>query len=275
MVDDIKTIVFDLDGTIYQNTVFHRDYLHFLVEGTDKVSWADALIDYAESVFCGERLTMNAFYASERIEAQSPAAFFQALEAARLADLPYKQALLRDDCLYTGDAWAVVTLIGKALGLIEGDRGDVIYKRTREKMSTDGMTGNVRLRDAIRSLRGRFDTILLSNSYESTAVEFLDQLGYVNTFEKTVFSANKPRGMIDALCEKEPALFERPQSILTIGDHAFNDLFPLQQLGSRTLWVNPFFNIREPVCDATVRTPEELAEYLEGLCRRKLLKSPT
>lgn len=270
MVDDIKTIVFDLDGTIYQNTVFHRDYLYFLVEGTDKETWADALIDYTDSVFRGERLTMNAFYAVKRVEEQSPTAFFQALEAAHLPDYPYEEAILREDCLFTGDAWAVVTLIGKALGLIEGDRGDVIYRRTREKMTSDGMTGSVRLRDAIRSLSGKFDTILLSNSYESTAVEFLDQLGYANTFEKTVFSANKPHGMIDALRKKEPELLERPKSILTIGDHAFNDLFPLQQLGSRTLWVNPFFNIREPSYDATVRTPEELAEYLEGMCQRKL-----
>lgn len=34
MRNDIETVVFDLDGTIYQNTVFHHDYLHFLVEGT-------------------------------------------------------------------------------------------------------------------------------------------------------------------------------------------------------------------------------------------------
>ena len=270
MKDEIKTLVFDLDGTIYQNTVFHRDYLRFLVEGTDKASWADELIRYADAVFCGEHLEMNAFYGDARIEAFTPEMFFRGLEAARLPDFPYEEALLRSDCIYTGDAWAVVTLIGKALGLLDGDRIDTVYRRTREKMSADGMTGSVRLRDAIRSLGGNFDTILLSNSYESTAIAFLEQLGYSNTFEKAVFSANKPGGMIDALYAQDATLLERPQSVLTIGDHAFNDLIPLQQLGCRSLWINPFPNIRKPACDASVRTPEELAEYLEEMLRRKL-----
>ena len=270
MKDEIKTLVFDLDGTIYQNTVFHRDYLRFLVEGTDKASWADELIRYADAVFCGERLEMNSFYTYTRIEAATPEMYFCALESARQPDFLYEEALLRSDCIYTGDAWAVVTLIGKTLGLLEGDRNDAVYQRTREKMSADGMTGSVRLRDAIRSLSGSFETILLSNSYESTAVAFLEQLGYSNTFEKTVFSANKPGGILDALCTQDATLLDRPQSVLTIGDHAFNDLMPLQQLGSRSLWVNPFPNIRKPACDASVRTPEELAEYLEELLRRKL-----
>ena len=31
-MEHIKTVVFDLDGTIYQNNLFHPFYIHFLVE---------------------------------------------------------------------------------------------------------------------------------------------------------------------------------------------------------------------------------------------------
>lgn len=61
MRQEIDTIIFDLDGTIYQNTEFHRDYLRFLVDGTGLEAWADSLIAFADAVFVGERLVMNAF----------------------------------------------------------------------------------------------------------------------------------------------------------------------------------------------------------------------
>lgn len=34
-----RIVIFDLDGTIYQNSVFHRGYLRTLVAGT----WAEPL----------------------------------------------------------------------------------------------------------------------------------------------------------------------------------------------------------------------------------------
>ena len=265
MREDIQTIVFDLDGTIYQNTVFHRDYLRFLVEGTGRADWSESLIALADAVFSGRRLVMNAFYADSRIEAETPEAYFCSLERALLPSLSYEEALGRTDCIYTGDAWAVVTLIGKTLGLLENGRSDAIYRLTRDKMNADGMRGSARLRSAICGLDGCVDAILLTNSYESTALDFLGQLGFLNTFPEIVFSANKPAGMVDALRRKRPALFERPERVLTVGDHAFNDLMPLQRLGCRTLWINPFDNIHTPGADMTVRTLDELAGFLEGL----------
>ena len=267
MREDIQTIVFDLDGTIYQNTVFHRDYLRFLVEGTGKADWADSLIAFADAVFRGERLVMNAFYDDAKIVAGTPETYFEALERALLPQLTYEEALDRAGCIYTGDAWAVVTLMGKTLGLLEDGRGDTVYRRTRDKMNADGMRGCERLRSAIQGLDGDFRAILLTNSYESTAVDFLRQLGFLNTFPEIVFSANKPAGMIDALRRRDAALLEHPERVLTVGDHAFNDLMPLQRLGCRSLWINPFDNIHTPAVDMTVRTPEELAGFLEGLCR--------
>lgn len=270
MREEIRTIVFDLDGTIYQNTVFHRDYLHFLMEGTALSDWVGSLITFADAVFAGERLVMNAFYSGRRIDAATPEAYFAALERALLPGMTCEEALGRADCIYTGDAWAVVSLIGQTLGLLDDGRGDAIYRRTREKMSADGMAGCARLRNAILGLEDRCNTILLSNSYESTALEFLQQLGFEHTFQKIVFSANKPAGMAEALRMQDATLFERPERVLSVGDHAFNDLFPLQRLGCRTLWVNPYRNIHEPACDETVRTPEELADYLERLAAQEI-----
>ncbi len=266
-MEEIQTIVFDLDGTIYQDNEFYKDYLHFLVEGTPKESWADELIAYVSDVFEGKGLQMNSFYASDRIEAKNPQAYVHALEGALLPELSYEEATGRENCINTGDAWAVVTLIGETLGLLGGERQDAVYRRTRERMRLKGVHGSDRLRNVVLRLNARMDTILLSNSYQSTALEFLRQLGFDGVFQKAVFSANKPFGLVETLLRQDAASLNHPGRVLCIGDHAFNDLLPLQRLGCRTLWVNPFEHIHKPEYDDCVRTPEELAEYLETMCR--------
>ena len=75
MRNDIETVVFDLDGTIYQNTVFHHDYLHFLVEGTCYECWQQKLVEFTEQVYAGKRLHMNSFYTLKRLNCQTPKRF--------------------------------------------------------------------------------------------------------------------------------------------------------------------------------------------------------
>ena len=106
MKNDIETVVFDLDGTVYQNTVFHRDYLHFLVEGTRYEGWHTQLVEFAEQVYAGRRLQMNCFYSLKRLACQTPEAFFCALDQCLCPPLADLEALLRQDILYLGDAWA-------------------------------------------------------------------------------------------------------------------------------------------------------------------------
>lgn len=264
-MDNIKTVVFDLDGTLYQNDTFHRDYIHFLLEGSGREDWEDTLIDYIDGVYAGCNLVMNACYCNDTIEADTPEAFFAVLEQRRLEELPLKQS----NSIYLGDGWAVVSLIGKALGLLDKERSDNIYHKTRDKMSTDGVQGNWRLRDAIVQLNKKFTTVLLTNSYRETTEDFLHQLGMEGLFEKMVCSAHKPWGMVESLKAYCPELEIEPESFLSIGDNAFNDLLPLQKLGCRTIWVDPFSStILEMPCDYTVHTLDELAECLETLCRK-------
>ena len=264
---EIKTIVFDLDGTIYQNNRFHSDYIRFLLEGTGREDWEEALVHYIEGVYEGRYLAMNRFYENRRIQAASPAEFMKELAGRLAPDVGFAYALEHaEEYVYLGDAWALVSLIGKTLGLLEGGRENRIYQLTREKMSRDGMSGCKRLREAILALGRRYHTVMLTNSYEGTALDFLEQLGFGGIFTDAVFSADKPYGMAENLARRFPELYEEPGSFLTIGDHAFNDLMPLQRLGCKALWINPFKGIHEPEYDIMARTPEALACCLERLC---------
>ena len=266
-MEHIKTVVFDLDGTIYQNNLFHPDYIHFLVEQTPYESWETDLISLVDDIFVGKRLVMNDYYCCAPVCADSFTAYVELLENARIPGLTFDASVARSDTMFLGDAWAVVSLIGSTLGLIQNGRGDLIYKKTRCKMSEDGMEGNMRLKAAILELGRHYETVLLTNSYEQTALDFLEQLNFSGVFTKIVYSAHKPFGLVENLTRFCPQLAEHPETFLTIGDHAFNDLMPLQQLGAKALWINPFNGVHEAKADVIVHTLDELAERLEYMCR--------
>lgn len=267
MEQNFKTVIFDLDGTIYQNTTFHTDYIHYLVEDTALKAWTTPLIQFCEGVFTGENLVMNEFYSTKAIKAESPEQYFAALEENILEAISYEQALVQDDLLFLGDAWAVLTLIGETLDLFGNGRQDLIYRKTREKMEQRGMEGNVKLKKAIVELTTRCNVILLSNSYEQTAREFLRQLGFARVFPVLGSSANKPFEMISKLEELDANIFSEPQAVLSIGDHAFNDLMPIERKGGSTVWINPFKNIAKAKCDLELACLDELAEFLHTLAR--------
>lgn len=263
----IKTVVFDLDGTVYQNNHFHPDYIHYLLEGSGKCHWEAPLVKLIDDIFAGKRLKMNAYYASAEIQAAQFEDYSAALEKALLPGLTFDESILRKDVIFLGDAWAVVSLIGSTLGLLKNDRGDEVYRKTRRKMSADGMQGNQRLKAAILELGNHYETVLLTNSYEQTAEDFLAQLDFSGIFTKIVYSAHKPFGLVEKLSRCCPQLFEKPETFLSVGDHAFNDLMPLQKLGCKTLWINPFEHVHEAQADITVHTLDELAACLERMCR--------
>lgn len=191
---DIRTVLFDLDGTIYQNLTFNRIYIRNLTAGTPFASWQESLLAYTEEVFAGRRLIMNRAYSTLPLPAHDPESYFAALEGALLPDLSYEELLQQEHCLFLGDAWAVLALLGKTLGLLEGPRLDAVYRMSRRDMSQEGMEGDKKLRDAIIRLGKRCETVLVSNSYEDTAWDFLCQLGYDGIFSRCCFLPESPAG---------------------------------------------------------------------------------
>ena len=266
MEERIKVIVFDLDGTLYQDFSFYKQYIHFMLEGTGKEGWERRLAEYVEEVLRGWRLKMNAFYRCKALKADDPEQYFALAEqAAAYGDAPQESAGA-NETIYLGDAWAVLTFIGYSIGVFGAERCQETYRRTRRAMEESGLSGSKRLRDAIERASTSRDTILLSNSDAETAHKLLEKLGYGGLFKRECFSVEKPYGLVDALESCLPGALEHPRTILAIGDHAYNDLEPLRRLGCRTLWMNPYPGIQEPAYDLRLKTIEELAEFLDGLC---------
>ena len=134
MLQSERIVIFDLDGTIYQNTAFHTDYIHTLVADTEFAHWEQDLIGLADEIFAGGKLHMNHFYRMGTLRAHSCAELAAGLEQRLCHRLTYEQALEKKDILYLGDAWAVLDLLGTALGCLDKKRSDEIYHRIRHHM---------------------------------------------------------------------------------------------------------------------------------------------
>ncbi|MEA5049324.1 MAG: HAD family hydrolase [Eubacteriales bacterium] len=266
MEEKTKVIVFDLDGTIYQDSTFYKPYIRFMVEGTDKENWEPRLVTYVDDVLCGKRLNMNSFYRCAAIPANDPDQFADMAERAILPDAAARERTDPNETIYLGDAWAVLTFIGYSIGVFGAERCQKTYRKTRRVMEESGLCGSERLRDALIRVNNCCETILLSNSDAETAQKLLEKLGYCGIFTRESFSVEKPYGLVDAVEKCLPGALENPRTVLAVGDHAYNDLEPLRRLGCRTLWMNPYSGIGEPAYDYSLKTLDELADYLDGLC---------
>lgn len=261
-----RIVIFDLDGTIYQNSVFHRGYLRTLVAGT----WAEPLeadlVRLAEAIFAGRELDMNRFYRRGRAEAATVPELVQALRKRVLPGMTYAEALQADDVVYLGDAWAVLAYLGDALGCLDGDRANEVYRLTRLQMERAGMHGDRGLYEAIMRLEQRCRVVLLSNSYEETVPGVPAAAWLCRSVPRDLQQCEQAlRHDREPGRPSIPALLARPEALISIGDHAFNDLMPISAIGGQTLWIDPYPGIHEPEYTWCVHTLAELAAFLDTI----------
>ena len=70
---------------------------------------------------------------------------------------------------------------------------------------------------------------------------------------------------VTAVRDRVLALLARPEALISIGAHAFNDLMPISAIGGQTLWIDPYPGIHEPEYTWCVHTLAELAAFLDTI----------
>jgi FMN phosphatase YigB (HAD superfamily) len=264
MFDHIKTILFDLDGTVYQNDYFHRIYLSVLIQNTRFASWERELISLADTVLRGGLIPMNQFYQAGAGAVNCMEDVVDALRAGELRELTCEEAYKGPlpDIYYLGDAWALVSLIAQTLR-ISKEGQDGAFQAVRGRMLQDGITQDPALIEAITALKARYTTVLLSNSPKESAAAFIQQLGLQDAFTHIGYGSGKPYGLLDCLAKFAPDVLKHPGTLLSIGDHVFNEIENIRLLGGKTVWVCPYRHIRYGGCDLRLYTPQELRDFLK------------
>jgi FMN phosphatase YigB (HAD superfamily) len=254
----IQFILFDLDGTVYQDLNVHRYYIPFLVENSKYADWAPALCQFCDKVLAGEALQMNAFYLPSSRDFNSPEELFRHIAAMQVPEAEL-------EAINLGDLWALLSLIGSSLGLTENGRGEELYLRTRAKMLANAEPVDPRFRQVLDRLTQNYLTILMSNSGQEVAEEYLSAIGLKDAFTVSKFSAGKPQDLLVSLDKIDKKILQSPSALLTIGDFYYNDLALLRELGAKSVWMNPFPGVKSMPCDLELRSVPDLRMFLEKL----------
>lgn len=259
----IKTILFDMDGTLYQDFHFHRDYLRYSLEGTEYESRLPEALELAERTLCGKGLVMNRFY---HLPDKVPAAgeLEDQLRSAMCTEMPFAQCYETGlgELAYLGDPWEVVTLIAAAYGVLE-QNGEKAFLRVREQMHRQSICADPELLAVLLKLKERYHTILLSNSPQQSASDFIEKLGFQDAFCEKIYDAHKPYGLLQTVYHFHPELRECPEQMLSVGDHAFNEIENILLAGGKTLWMNPYADAPQVKTTWSVCSIAELILFLK------------
>lgn len=265
-LQDVRVILFDMDGTLYQDHTFHRDYLRYLLDGTEREAFTEEAIRLADEIMTHGVVPMDRFY---RVQPTSRAGTWKQLaeylRGCMIDEMPFEMCY-RDglgELRFLADPWEVATMIAAALGTLE-QNGEEAFLRVRKEMEDNALAPDPELRGVLEALKERYITVLLSNSPQQSAANFIDRLDFTGAFTFIAYDACKPYQLFESL-HSCPGLEDvSDQTILSVGDHAFNEIVNVHLAGGKTIWMDPYNAQAEIPCTFRVKNIPQLMALLRG-----------
>ncbi|NHN34099.1 HAD family hydrolase [Paenibacillus sp. S3N08] len=268
----IKVIIFDMDGTLYQEDTFVERYISYLLEGSVSKQQIEAATVEARKIIEGNHpIKLGHFYHKTDDVALVPSngAFNQALTALGLAldeqkfREQYESLSLHDsNLIYMGDPWGVVAAIRHKYKIPE-DKMNYAFERIREEMILEPylFAYPIEMLQAIQQLDAVEKKILMTNTYEKSGIAFLEYMQILHLFDEIYCGAEKPLGIkkyVETLLEQG----YEPHEILSIGDNPWNDLYPVKQIGGRTCFISPYPSGDNHLWDLRLHALDELKQLM-------------
>ncbi|MFP4112946.1 MAG: HAD family hydrolase [Spirochaetota bacterium] len=269
-LSDVRFLILDLDGTVYQDLEFHRELCLLALGKRWDCRTIDLTVSMIEQILAGHpKLRMPDFVRLRHLERiipptppgrdaarcsrADPSVLFLRAQVLRTDPLPPIDASA-EDLVSLADAWSVTFAVLRLFDLTDVDRRRVFY--AVRSMMLERLEPHEELNRALRS--SRLYKILQTNSPEDTGTEFVSALLEPASFHEIWCDAGKPRGLRELL-KRLIGGGVRPNEILTVGDHPWNDLKPAHDLGCRTVLISPYPGMPDGVWDLRLRTLDELA----------------
>lgn len=259
---DIKAVIFDLDGTLYQDLAFHDRYLRYMIEETFWEKDYDLILDSIEEVFAGNHsFKMGEYYLNEETTACKTVEeliTFSGIEKVKEND--------DQNYLYGGDAWSILGIYSVRMSIPPDKRYEAFAKVRKEMLEAPfQIEKHIGLFELIGSLDSMKRKVLMTNSFTQSGQEFTGFLGVINLFDEIHYDAKKPVGIREVIRAIQTREGLQASEILSVGDHAWNDLLPAKEAGCHTVFVNPYNCLGSESWDLTVKNLDELAEVLKPL----------
>lgn len=261
----IKVIIFDLDGTLYQDYTFLGRYIRHMLDD-QLTDWElQQYVDEAYAILEGKHpVKLGYFYhrKNEKVYAHEilePTAcfFWDGKEHDLEGDVP-------DGLFYIGDPWCIAAIFAEKHCISQEIRM-LAFEKVRKEMLCHPYEINRYhpLFETINDLAVE-RKIFMTNTPNPSGQEFVKHLNLGHLFDEYIYDAKKPEG-IQQVIEELLAEDYQPHEILSVGDNPFNDLHPVKKARGKTCLISQYPHADTAQWDASVKTIEELADFLRKL----------
>lgn len=258
----IETIVFDLDGTLYQDRTYVTTFLQALLKNTKHAPYLPLITQEAQMVLEGNhRLKPGQFVDITQYEwkGYEPLLYQSGIDVQ-------DYALFDERYRYIGDGWQVCFLIASILGCTQ-TQIQACFLAIRKWMCEPHyqLSYNQSLPTILELCKEKgLKTVLMTNTVEEGADYFLAKMKLLDHFDHVIYDAGKPFQTLQHFQD----LNISPATTLAIGDVPYNDCYPTYLHGGKTVIMSEL-NLRdEAFYDRHVSTFDELNNLLVQLLER-------
>jgi FMN phosphatase YigB (HAD superfamily) len=275
-LDKVRVIVYDLDGTVYDDNRHFELYASEICSHLPEEVQADFRADY-EATVNGRHgaLRVGSFYDVQRDLVLYPKAgrIVRALHWDGSEVPPVVREQLYPGIVTTdnvtimnvGDLWWVPSAISFHYGG-EADNHTKSFLRVRDIMSepTYTMTGIPGFKETVAALKasGKVVQVLATNSPQPDSESILTKIGLIGQFDRLYFRSGKPVGLQAIFAELAGQYGCGMEHILSVGDNLVNEIAPARAMGCQTVFIDPFNLGDEDDADLRVTSMEELIPAL-------------
>lgn len=273
---NIKVIVFDLDGTLYSETSHFAYYAERLKERLPRVVQDDFMRDYRAAEKKKHVIKVGRVYDvlhdlilvhCDRIVTEAYEWNGYKIPEERVKWL-YPEPLVIDNerQISIGDFWWVPVPIAYHYGL-DFDACHEAFLETRHYMMSPDFTMKKipGLKETLEKLRTTNKLVLLTNSPEPDSRAILRKLDLDALFDQMIFNGKKPAQTLKHFEAIKEAFAVEYGEILSVGDNWVNEIYPVQKLGVKTLFINTHELSPEHQADVVVTHPEAIVAVLRRM----------
>ncbi|GAF21610.1 hypothetical protein JCM19047_1299 [Bacillus sp. JCM 19047] len=246
---DVDLVIFDLDGTLYEDTDHFDYYADTLAKELSEETQERFFTDYKEMkkgnhiVSIGKAYDVKNDYVIEvdpfkghvkkvhRWDGEE----VSATEWENLYPSPVSYDF--DQLIAIGDGWWLPNVAARHYGISDPQPA---YDATKEYMATEHFSLTVieGLREGLLSLKEKKSVVLLTNSTEDDVERLLHLLQLEGVFHEVITSARKPQYTKQRFEEIIARYNTSPEKTLSIGDNYLNEIIPAQTLGMKSIYID-------------------------------------
>jgi FMN phosphatase YigB (HAD superfamily) len=271
---EIKAIVFDLDGTLYEDTHHFRRYAEIIKNRLAPEVQESFMLDYDKAVAGTHTLKIGRIYDAKKDfilihdnKKVSEGFTWDGTPLAQnfIAELyPNEIDIDMQSILSVGDLWWIPGSIGMHYGLDRSTIHDCFLEVREYMMSEEFVMEPVKdFRETLEYLKSKIKLILLTNSDEPSSETLLKKLGIQHVFHKKIFQGKKPSKTLERFEEIRMEFNLSFNEILSVGDNYMNEIHPVIPLGCKTIYIDNYRIRNKGDADYIVYSISEVVEIIK------------